>query len=390
MSQDQLLHAQKMDSLARLVGGVAHDFNNMLTVIINFTHLAAERVADDEVCKGYLREIHDTADRAARLAGQLLTFSSPQVIKPTVVSLNDIIIDSSKMLRRLIGEHIEFVTLMESELALVEVDPNQIEQILINLVVNARDAMPEGGKLVVETANVDFGQHFTDRYPEITRGEYVTMSVGDSGVGMTQDVQVKAFEPFFTTKKGGASIGLGLSICSKIVAQSGGHIEVQSHSGNGTTITVYLPVSGKTPHTLPSTVGIGPLPVGSETILLVEDEPSVRNITAAMLRGQGYDVVEASNGTEAVRLATERTGTCLHLLLTDVVMPLMGGLELAERVKDAHPEAKVLYMSGYNDETMIRRNWTRGPAGFLQKPFTPGILARSVREILDGSGALIP
>ncbi len=383
MSQEQQLHAQRMDSLARLVGGVAHDFNNMLTVIINFTHLAAERVADDQVCKDYLREVHDTAERAARLAGQLLTFSSPQVIKPRVVSLNDIIIDSSNMLRRLIGAHIEFVTLMESELALVEADPNQIEQILINLAINARDAMPEGGKLVVETANVDIGEHFTERYPENARGEYVTMSVADTGVGMTQEVQDKAFEPFYTTKKGGASIGLGLSICSNIVAQSGGHIEVQSHSGNGTTITVYLPVSDKAPHTLPSTDRIGLLPVGSETILLAEDEPSVRDTTAAMLRGLGYNVIEASNGTEAVRFATERTGKCLHLLLTDVVMPLMGGVELAERVKEAHPEARVLYMSGYNDETMIRRNWPQARAGFLQKPFTPGILARSVREVLD-------
>ncbi len=205
-------------------------------------------------------------------------------------------------------------------------DPTQIEQILINLVVSARDAMREGSKLVVETANVDVGEHFAERYPEIPRGEYVTMSVGDAGVGMTKEAQVKAFEPFFTTKKGGASIGLGLSICSCIVAQSGGHIEVQSRLGHGTTITVYLPVSDKAPHSLPSTDKIGLLPVGSETILLVEDEPSVRNITATMLRGQGYNVIEASNGTEAVRLATERTGVCLHLLLTDVCDAVDGGL----------------------------------------------------------------
>ena len=290
-----------------------------------------------------------------------------------------------KMLRRVIGEDIELVTIPSANLGMIKVDHGQMEQVLVNLAINARDAMHAGGKLVIESANVTLDRRSGERHPNLTPGDFVMFAVRDTGTGMTPETKARIFEPFFTTKEKGKGTGLGLSACHGIIEQNGGHITVDSEPGRGTTFTVYLPRVEEDADVLPLRDIAEYLPQGDEVVLLAEDEPSVRRMISSVLREQGYTVLEAGNGHEALLTAAEHTGEKIHLLLTDVVMPLMGGTMLARRLRDSHPETRVLYTSGYADETIVQSGVLDVDTTFVQKPFSPGVLARAVREVLDKS-----
>ncbi|HKM90488.1 MAG TPA: PAS domain S-box protein [Candidatus Acidoferrales bacterium] len=380
--EDQLRQAQKMEAVGRLAGGVAHDFNNLLMVIQGHTSLLSERVPDGSAERRSLDQIQKSSERAASLTRQLLAFSRMQVMQPRVLDLNSVVADMGKMLRRLIGEHIELVLRSDSHLGRVKADPGQIEQVLLNLVVNARDAMPGGGKLLIETCNLALDEAAARRIPSLQPGSYVVLSVSDTGIGMDPETQSHIFEPFFTTKEQGKGTGLGLATVYGIVQQSGGHITVYSQPGQGATFRLYFP-----PVEEPADRGSGirprpKVPKGSETILLAEDETEVRELAREALRRGGYAVLEARDGEEARRLAEGYAGP-IHLLVTDVVMPNLGGPELATRLLEARPGIKVLYMSGYS-EFISAGHVGLGPlTHFLQKPFSLELLGRKVREVLD-------
>ncbi len=377
----QVVQAQKMESVGRLAGGVAHDFNNLLTAISGYTELVLDELTLTDPIRTDMIEIQRTTRRAATLTHQLLAFAREQVIAPRVLNLNDLILDMDRLLRRLIGEDVELVTLPAAQLDLVRVDPGQIEQLIVNLAVNARDAMPDGGRLLIETTNVYLDAHYARQHIGVAEGAYVMLAVSDTGTGMDEDVQQHIFEPFFTTKPQGKGSGVGLATCYGIVRQHSGHIWIDSEAGQGTTIKVYLPrvepIVGQSRHDSASK-----LPKGTETVLVVEDELAVRKLTARVLRGQGYTVLEATNGEEALRVTARHTGA-IDLLLTDLVMPQMGGAALAERFRDLFPTTRVVFMSGYTENSMLHGELQPGVV-LLQKPFTPTVLARKVREVLDG------
>ena len=379
----QLQQAQKMEAIGTLAGGIAHDFNNLLTTIIGNADLALADLSADIPLYTNIEEIRKAGQRAASLTRQLLAFSRKQVIQPEVLNLNEILAGTEKMLRRLIGEDIDLVTIFASELLRAEVDPGQIEQVIMNLTVNARDAMPNGGKLTIETANVDLDEaYFRDHGVENRPGPFVMISVSDNGIGMDKEMQSHIFEPFFTIKDKGEGTGLGLSTVYGIVKQSGGYIWVYSEPGQGTTFKTYFPEAkgdavsvkeDKTPRDLHG---------GSETILVVEDEDSVRNMVQRILQEYGYRVLEAKNGEDALRVSEEHEGP-IHLILTDVIMPGMSGRDLAGRLQQIRQETKVVYMSGYTDNTIARHGVLDKNIHFIEKPFTPEGLARKVREALD-------
>ncbi len=379
----QLLQSQKMEAVGRLAGGVAHDFNNLLTAILGYAQLGAKEAAADGRLGVALQEITRAGERAADLTRQLLAFSRRQIIEPQIVDLNDLILKLDGMLRRLIGENIELITVPGADMPVVKVDPGQVEQVIVNLAVNARDAMPQGGALTIETARVTLGESYASQNPEALPGEYVVIAVSDNGVGIASDIKARIFEPFFTTKERGKGTGLGLSTCYGIVKQNGGHISVYSEPGQGATFKVYLPSIGERPSLDQALSEEDDLLTGSETVLLVEDEPSVRQLATSALRTYGYSVLEAADGQQALKLAKARTGTDIHLLVTDVVMPAMGGRELVDGLVAIHPETKVLYMSGYTDDAIVHHGVLEEGTEFLQKPFTPVTLGRRVREILD-------
>ncbi len=379
----QYHQAQKMEAIGRLAGGVAHDFNNLLTAIMGYVGLTLYTLPLDDPVRQDIEGIQQTAERATNLTRQLLAFARKQVTHPTILNLNELILNVDKMLRRFIGEDIELVTLPAPDLGQVKADPGQLEQVLLNLAINARDAMPHGGKLTIETANVTLDDTYASHHAEVTAGQYVLLSVSDTGVGMTEEVKAHIFEPFFTTKERDKGTGLGLATCFGIVKQSGGHIWVYSEVGQGTTFKIYLPC-------LEDTVSPGPeqdksddLPRGTETVLLVEDEPSVRELAVRTLRQQGYQVLEAANGDEALRVFQEHAEEAIHLLLTDVVMPRLGGKELADRLKAMHPDIKVLFISGYTNNAIVHHGVLKPGITFLPKPFSPQMLAHKVREVLD-------
>jgi two-component system cell cycle sensor histidine kinase/response regulator CckA len=373
-----------LESVGRLAGGVAHDFNNLLTVITGYTEFVQQQLPSDAPQQKDLLQIQAAAERAANLTHQLLAFARQQVIEPKVIQLNHLILNLDKMLRRLIGEDIELTTLTAPTLEPVLADPGQIEQILVNLAVNARDAMPDGGKLTIETAHVTLDEDYTRLHPEVLPGHYTLFSVSDTGMGIEESVQQHIFEPFFTTKKKGKGTGLGLATCYGIVKQAGGHIWLYSEPGHGTTFKIYLPcVKAAAEAAVPQPSVERPR--GSETILLVEDEPPVLKLAATVLRRQGYTVLEASNGQEALEMAGEYTGE-IHLLLTDVIMPQMGGKALVALLQANHPGMKILYASGYTDDTIVHHGILKAGVAFLQKPFTPSSLAHKVRMTLDGDG----
>ena len=382
--QAQLNQAQKMEAIGVLAGGVAHDFNNLLTTIIGNADLALMDLQEETPVYHCIEEMRKAGKRAAALTRQLLAFSRKQTIQPEIVNLNEIIMESEKMLRRLIGEDIDFVTVYEEEPWHVCMDPGQVDQILMNLAVNARDAMPKGGKLTIETANVDLDErYFREHGVKSEPGQYIMVAVTDTGVGMDRETQARIFEPFFTTKGLGRGTGLGLSTTFGIVKQNNGLIWVYSEEGKGTTFKIYLPRSEKQSET--SGQEKRPLPQirGTETILLVEDEEALRDLAKRMLGEYGYTVVFAGDGEEALKRADDHKDA-IHLLLTDVVMPAMDGKELAEKLQSKRPEMKVLFMSGYTDNAVAHHGILDAGLNFIQKPFTAASLAQKVREVLDG------
>jgi two-component system cell cycle sensor histidine kinase/response regulator CckA len=382
--EEHVRQAQKMESIGQLAGGVAHDFNNLLTIISGYSDLLLSSRLDEST-KGVIKEIYKAGERAGSLTRQLLAFSRKQVLEPRVLDLNATIADTEKMLRRLIGEDVLLATALDPGLEPVKVDPGQIEQVIINLAVNARDAMPRGGKLTIETANVQLDETCTPLRPEVQPGRYVMLAVSDTGCGMTEEVQTHIFEPFFTTKGPGQGTGLGLATVYGIIKQSGGHIYVYSERGRGATFKIYLPVAeeGLVPGQALHGLNLKPTASASETILLVEDEDPVRAFTRLALQMHGYKVLEASRGDEAVRLCEKHQGP-IHLLVTDVVMPEMGGREVAQRLGTLKPGIKVLYLSGYTDDAVVRHGVLEAEAAFLQKPFTSVALATKVGEVLAG------
>jgi PAS domain S-box-containing protein len=379
--EEQLVQAQKMEAVGRLAGGVAHDFNNLLTAILGYSEFALAAVGEDRPLRHDLEEIHAAAERAASLTRQLLTFSRKQVLVPRVIDLNAVLSESEKMLRRLVGDAIELTLSLDPALGRIKADPGQVLQVILNLVVNARDAMTQGGKLLIRTASVPLDEAFARTRVDVRPGPYVLLAVSDTGVGMDESILAHLFEPFFTTKEVGKGTGLGLATVFGVVKQSGGLIEVESQPGKGTTVLVYLPRAEEVGPPAAAEAPAGSLR-GTETILLVEDEAMVRTLVRTILQTHGYAVLEARNAEQALRVSGEYRGP-IHLLLTDVLMPGMGGRDLAERLTAGRSGLKVLYMSGHTESDAIRRGIVGGEMAFLQKPFRPQVLARKVREVLD-------
>jgi PAS domain S-box-containing protein len=384
MLEDQLQQARKMEAVGRLAGGVAHDFNNLLTIIKGYVEMAQQRCLDRPELHSDIRRIEEAADRAVTLVRQLLAFSRKQVLRPKILDLNAIVTNLDPLLRRLMSESIEMKTLVSKEAGAIKADPGQIEQVIMNLVVNARDALPNGGRILIETSNVDLDSTYTRDHAVVIPGPYVLLAVTDTGVGMTPDTVGHIFEPFYTTKESGRGTGLGLSTVYGIVKQSGGYIWVYSELGKGTTFKVYLPrVTDAIPASAaPAVTASSATRKGHETILLVEDEPDLRELTEMVLSERGYTVIGAPSPAEAERLAGDN-GAEIHLLLTDVVMPGISGRELAKRLTGRFPNLRVMYMSGYTYNVIARDGTLEEGISFLQKPFTPQALTEKVREALD-------
>ncbi|MBX5491711.1 MAG: PAS domain S-box protein [Chloroflexi bacterium] len=388
--EEQLRHAAKMEAIGRLAGGVAHDFNNLLTVIHGFGELLQAELEPDDPHRSHVVEILQASERAAALTHQLLAFSRRQMLQPEVLDLNDVVLEMDQMLRRVLGEDITLTTVRRAGLGHVRADRRQLEQVLLNLAINARDAMPQGGKLTIETANVELDAEYVQRHITVSPGSYVMLAVSDTGCGMDAETQAHIFEPFFTTKEPGKGTGLGLAMVYGIVKQSGGYIWVYSEVGRGTTFKIYLPRVQAVAAATPRQPMVRPLPPqGRETILLVEDEPQVRTLARIVLEGCGYTVLAASCGAEATRLATEHCGP-IHLLLTDVVMPGMSGRELARTLAAHGQPVRVLYMSGYTNDAIVQHGVLDDEFTLLQKPFTPDALAWAVRRALDASPVASP
>jgi two-component system cell cycle sensor histidine kinase/response regulator CckA len=378
----QLLQAQKLESIGRLAGGIAHDFNNLLSAIIGFGEITKLDLPPDNHCSSYVEEILKAADRGATLTKQLLAFSRKQILQPRVLNLNEVVVDLETMLQRLIGENIDLEVSLSPTLGNLKADPSQIEQVIVNLAVNARDAMPEGGKLTIETTNIDLDEVYTKQHKSVTPGPYVLLAVSDTGHGMQHDTLPHIFEPFYTNKEQGKGTGMGLATVYGIVKQSGGDIWVYSEPEKGSIFKIYLPRVEAAPEVEEKRV----LPArelrGHETILLVEDEELVRTMLSEALRRYGYQVLEAAQGSEAMMFLTEYQSP-VGLLLTDVVMPEMSGQVLAERMVEINPELKVLFTSGYSDNAIVRHGILRSGVHFIQKPFTIVALLQKIREVLD-------
>ncbi|MFO7460169.1 MAG: PAS domain S-box protein [Desulfatiglandales bacterium] len=380
--QEQLRQSQKVEAIGQLAGGIAHDFNNALTVILGNADMMLMDLNKENPLRGVVREIKKAGERASKLTQQLLAFGRKQILQPEVLNLNEVVLGMEKMLRRVIRENIELETNLAADIGPVEADPGQIEQVILNLAVNARDAMPTGGKLTIETKNVRLDKAYASGHVTMASGSYVMLAVSDTGTGMTKEVQQKIFEPFFTTKEKGKGTGLGLSTVYGIVRQSQGTVWVYSEPGKGTTFKVYLPRVKKGITSRKDVTGEIKIPSGSETILAVEDDGLVRDVASRFLSSGGYNVLVAENGDEALRICREHQGP-IHLLLTDMVMPGLGGKEIAERAKELRPELKVLFMSGYTDHAIVRNGILEEGIAFIQKPFTRQGLAWKVRGVLD-------
>jgi two-component system cell cycle sensor histidine kinase/response regulator CckA len=381
-SEEQLRQSQKLEAIGQLAGGIAHDFNNLLTVITGYSDLTLRDFHPDDPAYAKIQEVKNAANRAAALTRQLLAFSRKQILQPVVLDLNAVVTEVAMMLQRLIGEDIELALALDPSIGCIETDPSQLEQIIMNLTVNARDAMPQGGKLTIETKNVSLDDTYASEHIAVTAGDYVMLAISDTGIGMNQQTQAHIFEPFFTTKKVGQGTGLGLSTVYGIVKQSGGSIWIYSEPGRGTTFKIYLPRIEKSAPVAHRQVSQLTSPGGTETILLVEDEAAVRRLAYQILQTKGYTVLEAANLEEALAHC-ERYDVPIHMMLSDVVMPKISGPEMAKRLHRLRPEMKVLYMSGYTDDAIVNHGVLESGIAFLQKPFTLVALTKKVREVLD-------
>jgi PAS domain S-box-containing protein len=378
---EQLRLSQKMEAVGQLAGGVAHDFNNLLTAILGYSQLLAPDLRKNPDHFSAIEEIRKAGERAASLTRQLLAFSRKQMLEPRILDLNEVVRHIEEMLSRLIGEDVRFVVKLDPQLGSIRADAGQVEQVIMNLAVNARDAMPRGGQLSIETANVELDEEYAQTHVHVPPGPYAMLAVSDTGVGMDDATKRRIFEPFFTTKEKGRGTGLGLSTVYGIVKQSGGYIWVYSEPGKGTAFKAYFPRVDKPAEPLPTDRAGAPAG-GTETVLLVEDEDAVRALARRILETKGYRVLEASDGARAFEIVRAHSGP-IDLLLTDVVLPGAGGSEIAARIRELFPRVKVLYSSGYTDDGIVRRGLTERDSAFLEKPFTPNALARKVREVLD-------
>jgi PAS domain S-box-containing protein len=385
--EEQLVQSRKMETVGKLAGGIAHEFNSILTAIIGQSELLLGDLPIGSPLIQNATEITKAANRAATLTRQLLAYGRKQFLQPEIINLNQIIAGMESMFLNLMGGDVGVQIVPARDLRVVKADAGQIEQVIVNLVINARDAMPNGGKLTLETANVSFDAESVDRYPELKSGDYVMIAISDTGMGMSETVRARVFEPFFSTKAVGDGTGLGLSTCYGIIKQSGGHISVYSEQGRGTTFKIYLPqIETRTENSVQRVAGLD-LPHGTETILLVEDDQALREMAATLLRRLGYTVFAASNGVEALSLKHERSTGHIDLLFTDVVMPHMSGKELADRVRALYPHTKILFTSAYTENAIVHQGVLDKGVALLQKPFTPSALANKVREVLNPTGA---
>jgi len=383
--EGELIEAQKMEVIGQLAGGVAHDFNNILFVIMGYNDLIAAGLAPESPLQNHTEVIRHASERAAGLTRQLLIFSRKQKVEPVVLDLNDAVKDLEKMLRRLIGENIEMTMVPGKNIGRIKADSGYVGQVLMNLAVNARDAMPDGGRLAVATGNATLDEDYASAHPGAIPGDYVMLSVSDTGTGMTAEVKARLFEAFFTTKPKGQGTGLGLATCQTIVQQSGGHIAVESEPGKGATFKIFFPRVEEPLAAANRPSRTGPLPGGTETVLVVEDDPSVRQLACGILEAHGYEVLPAANGQDALHRARDHKGSPIRLALTDVIMPLMGGKVMAEWLRTTHPDMKILFTSGYTDDAMNQQGALGPGVAFLPKPYTPASLLRKVREMLDAA-----
>ncbi len=382
--EEQLLQAQKMEAVGRLAGGVAHDFNNMLTAIRSYSELLLADMEPGTLQHADMMEVINAAVRATALTKKLLAFSRQQVLRPSRVDLNSTIGGVRKMLERIAGKNIHLTCTLAPGLWPVSADPTEIERVITNLVLNAHDAMPDGGRLIIETTNVDIDEEYASTHADTAPGPYAMLAVTDTGTGMTKEVREKLFEPFFTTKEKGKGTGLGLPSVYGIVKQSGGFLWVYSEPGKGTTFKIYLPRGQWEATVEPVRTPRSNKPVGAETILLVEDDAEVRSVALRILRKNGYRVLEAANGADALKVC-EAEGIPVDLVVTDIVMPEMGGSELAERIREAQPDARILFTSGFTEDAAVRQSFLHAGESFIEKPFTPASLAKKAREVLDGA-----
>jgi signal transduction histidine kinase len=386
-AEGRFIEAQKMEVVGQLAGGVAHDFNNLLAVIMGYSELTIQKFGDNKEIRSNLETVRSTAERAAGLTRQLLIFSRKQTIQLSVLALNVVVQELETMLRRLIDENIELTFTPGKEIGRIKADPGYVGQVLMNLVVNARDAMPNGGKITVATSNATLDENHERAHPGAIPGDYVMLSVSDTGTGMTDEVKAHLFEAFFTTKPKGKGTGLGLATCQTIVQQSGGHICVYSEVGKGATFKVYFPRVEQPLDVPAGPIQTGPLPRGTETLLIVEDEPALRHLARDVLEAQGYEVLRAANGQHALHVAREHKGSPIRLVISDVIMPQMGGKVMAEWLNSAYPGLKILFTSGYTDDAIAHHGVLDASMAFLPKPYTPETLTRKVRELLDAAPA---